>query len=279
MIAITHPGELAHGLHAGVPPLVYHAQCVGMASKSALDKIEQSPAHMKSWLDRTVKPTPAMELGSALHMALLEPEDFAASYVVEPNFGDCRFKEAKENRAAWRKEHDGLALLEPDDAEAISGMCASVRAHPKASLLLSGGSPELTIRWRDAATGVECKARADYHRADIATGIDVKTTGDARARSFSYSVVDYRYDVQQIFYSEGFAAVGAPLEQFAFIAVEKTHPYAVAVHVIAADDLVDGTEALRANLEAFAECTRTGIYPAYDTAIQTLALPRRKKAA
>lgn len=271
--------DLPHGLHDGVPESVYHARVRGLASKGALELVLRSLAHYKAWLDGVQKDeTEALTFGRAFHCAILEPERFAAEYVVEPDFGDCRFKEAKASRDAWRKEHEGISRMSFADHRDCLGMARAIRAHSRASKLLVGGRAEVTARWRDEDTHVECKARADYYRPDLCTLIDVKTTVDARESSFKWDVLKYGYHRQDAFYRAGFTAAGAPVEHFAFVAVEKIAPYPVVVHYLDADFVADGHADIRDAIEQLADALEEDVWPAYPEEIRELSNPRRRAA-
>jgi hypothetical protein len=95
--------ELPLGFLPDLPSEVYHAPRLGVVSKSALDKLRKSPAHYYAWATGQLeKSTPALAFGRAGHCAIFEPDQFDKLYVVEPEFGDCRFKENKLKRDAWR---------------------------------------------------------------------------------------------------------------------------------------------------------------------------------
>jgi hypothetical protein len=131
--AVTTPSilDLPHGVHAGIPNAVYHQRVTGLVSKGALDLVARSPAHYMAWLEgNDEEPTAALEFGSAFHAALLEPARFVAEYATEPDFGDCRRKEPKAARDAWRAANVGKVPVSADDDKAIRGMLAAVRAHP-----------------------------------------------------------------------------------------------------------------------------------------------------
>lgn len=263
-----------HGLHLDVPEDCYHERVPGLVSKSTLDLVDRSPAHYKAWLDGEERePTPALNFGKWFHAALLEPERFASQYVVQPDFGDCRFKENKVRRDEWRIANAHREAIDPTAMETIRGMCAAVRAHSLADRMIREGVAESTLRWRDEETGLECKARPDYYVERLAVAYDVKTTEDARPEAFARSVANYRYHVQDAFYREGFARIGKPLEHFVFIAVEKSAPYAVALYTLEPDDVALGWNAARKNLTDLAEAVRTDFYRGYAANIQSLRLP------
>lgn len=70
------------GVYEGIPNAEYHGG-PGI-SKSGLDLVHRSPMHYHAVVtaanDRT--PTPAQEIGTAVHMAILEPEEFAKTYCL-----------------------------------------------------------------------------------------------------------------------------------------------------------------------------------------------------
>jgi PDDEXK-like domain of unknown function (DUF3799) len=278
-------GALPHGLHRGIEHDAYHVRVLGMASNTALSRLVQSPAHYRAWLAGHDKDTPARAFGRGMHCALTEPGCFARTYAVEPDFGDCRANSAtgttKEEGAAnkrardlWRLEHAGAELVAANDFEAMQGMSAAVRRHPTVGRLLESCEAELTARWLDTETDVECKARADLYSKKFRTIVDIKTTEDARPHAFARSVALYGYHRQEAFYRQGFAACGADVERFVFVAVEKTVPYGVRAYMLDAEGLEKGAEAVRRGLRTLALCLTTGQWPAYTDEIEELSLPR-----
>jgi len=263
-------------VEANVPNAVYHARRLGVVSKSALDWLDgKSPAHYKAWVDGLIaeEETPALAFGSAFHCALLEPERFALEYATEPNFGDCRRKEPKQARAAWVSANAGKRSLSPEDAATIAGMVASVKAHPLASRILRDGQAELTVKWQDYATGVQCKCRADYYVPRLRMVADVKSTTDASRDGFRRDVARYSYHVQDALYRAGFNAVGKQVDHFVFVSVEKTVPYAVATYSLDMPSVNRGYTAARRGIEKMAECLASGVWPGYPTEIQEVDVP------
>lgn len=267
--------DLPDGLHPNVAHAAYHERIVGVASNTALKLVGRSAAHYKEWLDaREETPTDAMLLGSALHCAALEPERFAREYVVAPDFGDRRFKEAKAKHAAWLADHTGKTSLDREDGAAIVGMVASIRKHPKAGPLLAEGASELTMLWTDAATGIRCKGRADHYAPRFRTVLDIKTTEDARDFAFAKSVANLGYHQQAAFYSEGFETVGAPIDAFVFVAIEKTPPHNLKLHMLDGEALARGALEVRRSLEAMRACVESLEFSGYDSEINIISLPR-----
>ena len=124
--------DVPSGLHDGIADQVYRQRIPGLVSKSVLDLVHRAPALYKAWLDGAEdEPTPALLFGKAFHCALLEPDVFRRTYAVEPSFGDCRSKDNKARRDAWRAEHNGVSLITREDDETIRGMIRVIRAHPR----------------------------------------------------------------------------------------------------------------------------------------------------
>ena len=203
-------------------------------SKSALDKINRSPAHYMESIANPPEQTAAMAFGSALHCAVLTPELYKTQYVIAPEC-DRRTKISKETYAAFLATSEGKSSVTAEQAGLIERVSQAVLAHPLASQFLTNGEAEQSYFWNDAKTGLLCKCRPDYQRNDGIT-IDLKTCEDARFPAFQRSVHNYRYHVQGAFFMDGiFYATGKQCTDFVLIAVEKEAPFGVMVYRI--DDL------------------------------------------
>ena len=284
---VVNLATLADGVHPKVPDAIYHERLPGLVSSTAIGRFIKSPAHYKAWLDGSTgeESSAPLDFGRGFHCAALEPDVFARKYAVEPDFGSCRKNDAdgttteqgKENKArrdTWRSQNAFAALISADDWVAMSGMAKSIREHPIAGELISCGEAELTALWTDEETGLRCKARADYYRRDLRTIIDIKTTTDASPHEFERSVAKWGYHRQRALYGDGFAACGAPVDNFVFLVVEKTPPYAVGLYVLDLEGVVRGRESVRAAMTSLADCLRADVWPAYSPKIVTLSVPK-----
>jgi exodeoxyribonuclease VIII len=61
-----------------------------------------------------------------------------------------------------------------------------------------------------------------------------------------------------------------------FLVVEKKPPYAVAVYVLDPESIALGRAEYRRDLQLYAECKRTGVWPGYGDKIQTIGVPQWK---
>ena len=278
--------ELTH--HPGLTNEAYHA--LPAVSPSRIKVLGRSPLHYFDQFlaeDREKKePTPAMQLGTALHTAVLEPEIWDATMTVLPEDAPSRPTEKQLIQPArtgtkthdawldacarrdWWAEFDaksaGKLLLSPDDAAQVKRMAEAVRTHPAARFLLDlPGRREASYTWTDTATGLECKTRPDWHSEDRRIVVDVKTTRDASRAEFSRSIASFDYHVQAAWNQGALEA-----EQFIAIAVEKTRPFAVAVYPVSGALIAAGQRRIEAAMTLLAECQASGKWPGYGDLLQ-----------
>jgi hypothetical protein len=255
----------------------YHAHPA--VSKSHLDLIARSPLHYWArYVDPArvaPEPTPQMRLGTALHTHVLELSRWDQEIAVAPGDINRRTKEGKEQWAAFEASAAGKTVITADDAETVMAMGRSIMRHPGAAMLLGlAGKAETTHMWTDATYGIECKCRPDWLTDDGSIMVDLKTTRDASPRGFMRSIADYRYHVQAAWYLNGVEqATGKRPDQFIFICVESTAPYAVAVY--AADEVMTdrGYEQAMKDLGKLAVCRAADSWPSYSDQIETISLP------
>jgi len=237
-------------------------------SKSGLDLIERSPAHYRYRVAKAA--TRGMELGTAIHTALLEPERFASEYMLLKDVKDRRASEYKQAVKVYGSE----CTLTGPEADKVAGMQEAVYANPHARELLEvDGWRELSGFAIDPDTGILCR-----HRPDLLTAsgvmVDLKKTQDARADAFSRAVYNYRYHVQAAFYMDQyFWITGERVERFVFLAVEEEMPHGVKIYQLDDDAIAIGREAYRENLRTYASSEASNEWPCYDSAPELLSLP------
>ncbi len=242
-------------------------------SKSMLDRIAQSPAHLRAYLDSPKDdPTPSMLIGTLTHLAVFEPDLFGEgkSHHVKPEGMSFVSKDGK----AWRDAHQDKPILSIEDAAGIKGMVHSVRNHPMVSVILKKGSAEQSMYAVHQETGVLRRGRADWLTED-ATGrpciADLKTTDDAR--EFERKAAGFRYHVQNAYYADILDAVGVSDPAFLFIVVERNAPFGVRVVQFDTESVDLGRATYEREIALFADCQERGEWPGYDDEITTVSLP------
>jgi hypothetical protein len=176
---------------------------------------------------------------------------------------------------AWQNQADkdlvaqartaGRVPLRPCDYDAAVAMSTAVHDHPLARKLLAAGEPEKTLIWRDASTGVMCRAKADWLRPDGI--VDLKTAESAAPDALSKAAHNYGYAIQAPFYLRGFRELRQLAAEpfFVHIAVEKSPPYLVHVNQLTERAIAWGDRKVTEALEIFRDCTASGQWPGYPT--------------
>lgn len=241
----------------------YHAD-TSRISKSGLDLINKSPLHYwHRYLnpDREQESTPALEFGSAFHLALTEPDIYADRYAVFN--GDRRTNAGK---AAYQELIDaGRQIIKQDDADTISRMRDAVYRYPRLVDALQHGKHEQTFTWKDSHTHAPCKMRLDTLHNNVV--FDWKTTEDASPMAFRHSVRKYRYHVQNAFYMHGLAENGIHINAFYFVAIEKSAPHGVGIYELPHEAINEGMQAYEANLVTYMRCLSSGRWNGYEPKI------------
>lgn len=258
---------------------VYHAD-TRRIGKSGLDLIAKSPAlYYAKYLDPNrvrEEPTKALLIGSAVHSAVLEPEDFARRYMIMPelNLRTNAGKDKLEELSTHAKANK-LSIISKDDYQLCQNMKTSVWNNRVAATLLERGQAETRIDFEHPENHVLCKAKPDWI-SDNGFIVDLKTTEDASPDGFGKSVWNYRYHVQAAFYFDAFkAAYGEEPRGFIFIAVEKSPPYLTATYWITPSlELFDlGRRTYMRDLERYRGCLLYDEWPGYSEELQPLSVP------
>jgi len=247
-----------------IPIEEYHADKTRVGH-SALVKMARSPAHFLAGYSLQEE-TSALRFGRAVHTAVLEPQRFKESYVVQPKF-DRRTKDGKAACEQWEQDNFGKEFITEDEMNSIEGVVASIAAHTGASSMLSCGSPEKTVYWTHEETGIDCKIRPDFLVVDgsgrVTAILDLKTTLNAGKTKFAKSMVDYGYDLQAAFYVDGLKkAIGAEVP-FYFLAAESKSPHGVALYKTGERTLEVGRKKYNDALALLKWCRENQMWPSY----------------
>lgn len=261
------------GIYEGLSNAEYHSGAG--VSKSQLDLIEAAPA-LLVWSKNAPQDdsSKAVKHGSALHSLILEPKSFEREYAVAP----ISFGRSKTARADFEEENSGKLILTAEEWALLQSQRDSVLAHPEARALLGikGGMAEASAYWVDDDTGLLCRCRPDWWPLPELI-VDLKSTDDPSPRAFSYSIRDYRYHVQDSFYSDGAKSITrTKVEDFVFIVVGKKRElgrYPVRVYRLDQEAKDAGRKAYKENLNTLAECYRSREFPG----VETIGLPKLQK--
>lgn len=256
------------GLYKDIPNEQYHSENFAV-SKSMLDLVHQSPSLLLWSRDAPVdeEAEKAVDMGNAFECLLLEPDRFAATYAQAPQV-DKRTKTGKDEWAAFERQclQDGYEPLTRDQWRQVHFMRDSTMAHPIARRAFEAAAlTQASYYWRDEDTGLLCRCRPDFMLEHVPFVIDVKIC--ARIDQFPASVEEYRYHVQDSYYSDGLTNYyNGERPSFAFVAVSSSRSagrYPVHVYELKGtdpitgdltEDKLAGRRAYRRDLETYARC-------------------------
>ena len=250
---------------ANMPQETYFA--TPAISASGLKDVARSPAHYRYGRRKESR---AMDIGTAIHTAILEPERFEFEF-IELSVDDRRKKEAKDAEAEYGRER----ILTATEAANIRGMQQAVRAHSRARMQLDvEGWRELSVFAQDPETGANVRCRPD-----LLTGngilLDLKKVRDARDLPMQRAVADYGYDLAAAFYCDVLAwATGHQVSAYALLTVEEEPPHGVRLLVLDDAWIERGRRLYRQALDAYAQCIEAGEWPGYADMISVLPAPR-----
>lgn len=201
---------------------------------------DKSPMHLKASRDAANdnerQPTPAMRIGTAFHMLVLEPHLFDESYVLPMVLPEDALSTTDDLKAALKDvgekvsgtkpelisrlkavrpdakiadelkqqyaiQNAGRTIISIEERDQLYAMRDAVMAHPAARALLTGCKyvTEHSAYAVDPETGELRRVRPDCWRFDGIVA-DLKTTEDASPEGFARSIAKYGYDVQAPYY-------------------------------------------------------------------------------
>lgn len=237
--------------------------------RSDLWHIRQTPMHFRWHIDHPEEPTPALIFGQAAHKYILEPGTFFDEFSVMPGNIDRRTRDGKEAWRHFQALSGDRTIINEADMQAILTMRAAIMANEDAKEILTadGLQTEKIYQWKDPETGELCKVKADIVVTLDGTPmiVDYKTTTSCEDGAFERSCRKYGYDFQAGMYTEGIDIMTMERHTFAFIAQEKTEPYACRVYYCDPDFVQHGKRIYHDLLRKYHECKEREEWPGYQS--------------
>lgn len=248
--------------------------------------------------------TPAMRFGRAVHCRLLEPDKYPTAFPVaerccatlkpkrkgdEP--GQCSHTGRYMAPNGWvcgqhatEQDYEPPDFLMPEEAErvekirrnALGDKEAGVRGHEDVMWMAGRGHSEVSIVFD--LSGVRCKARLDKWIPDNSLIVDLKTISRPFSeRVWLNTVLDLHYHIKAAMYIEAAKSLGHERPAFAWVFVETSPPYDVAVIALAPDVESAGREDLLMLLSSYKSCLESGEWPGqYPRMVSHFTLPAWK---
>ena len=267
-----HPKAPKPDIYTGVPFDAYLQW--PYLNNTLLSHAARSMAHFRAAEEADEeKSSDAQQLGSLIHTGVLEPDQIRRQFVVQPDFTarvleekpDCKKPRAtsryRELVAEFQQLHNGKQIVSQDEYDAVLGIHATLREHPRAAKYLRQGRTEVSLVWDDPETGLRCKARIDYWQQRSRRLTDLKTTRDGSR--FEKFVAEYGYHRQMAFYADGLAILTGKAHEACLVAVEPCSPFAVRAAPLGSEALDAGRQEYRRLLNQIAECRENDHWPGY----------------
>lgn len=253
----------------------------GCVHYSALRHMKQSPAHYRHYCETPFEPTPAMLLGTLVHVELFGHQPGRTIAVWEgKRRNETGYQAWKSERLAAAR-NDGLevTIVTLPEFERAQTIAEAVRAQdamrPDGPLLFAEGCIyEVPLKWQDcglelATGGVDVLNRAKRY------AVDFKTTTCTAPWRWSRFAWDMGYHVQAAMYERALTSNGVDVTDLYCVGVEVDPPYAMTALKyskpmlsvsINADLLELGRREMTELLERIKHCEETNEWPAYTLA-------------
>ena len=189
------------------------------------------------WVGQEFKESLALEKGKAVH-AIFEAKSKGGKSSIVRGPSDRRGNRLKE--AKQQAEQQGKILLtelDYDEAMEIVESALFNSEFLRSKITAKNYISEASIFTTCKKTGMLIKCRPDgllVPQNDKGKGeiLDIKTTQDASPEGFQRELRKYNYDLQIAFYLHTMRCANLPCSEMYLVAIEKTPPYAVGVHVL-----------------------------------------------
>lgn len=238
---------------------------------STLKHVLTSPLHYQHALVSDEDSGP-MRLGRALHALLPTREEFNAEWVV--------FSGASRRSKEWdafSASHSDKEILLASEYETVKAMREAVLAHPRALHWIGPidqGQRELSLRWVDPITGLDCKGRVDWiGRTDVRTDmqtvgarlrrpVEFKSTSAKTLRDFFSQAEKLMYRGQAAYYDTGlrqnnYSDIAPPV----LIVVQSCEPHDVWCLPMSAETIAQGRDLYCEALAIVQGCMQTKHWP------------------
>lgn len=244
-------------------------------SITRLKELRRSPQHYRYALAHPKEST-ALRLGTAAHVAVLEPERFDRQFAIWSRRSEKTGNLCPRNGQHWdafQADHIGKSIITMDEAEEALAIQCAVRSNATAMKYLQVGDPEVTLQW--TIRGRLCRGRADWLTFidGVPWLVGLKTARDCRHFIFGSAAAKLGYHLQWAFYFDGYDFITDVRPRVAEIVVESAPPYAVVVYLIPEDIIQQGRDEYMVLLERLEECERANDWPGPAVGEEILTLP------
>ena len=197
-------------------------------SHSKLENIRRSEAYCKYRMDTPRVETDAMKLGTAFHVAILEPANFTQSYILRPEGNAAKLEKNGGCKEAYDEaKATGKVLLKGEEFTGCIEVADLIAQHsefgPVLTAALAAGTTELSCV--ADVDHVRVKVRFDCYDESTGTVLDIKKTVDATTPGFPREISKYGHHRQAALYQAVLKALNLPVGPWWWAAIQSTPPW------------------------------------------------------
>lgn len=189
-------------------------------SFSSLKAFSRSPLQFLEYKARKRAPSPAMEFGTLVHRAVLEPERYPDSIAIWEG------RRAGGRYDRFKQENASRDVITAQRALEVSECAARLQEHPLAGGLLSD-LDKAEVEFNIDQLGIPHRGFIDGILPWAI--IDLKVTKAVDHYSLQKTIWDYKYYMQAAIYDRAATIMGYEPEAYFIVAVESVPPYHVSV--------------------------------------------------
>lgn len=179
--------------------------------------------------------TAAMQMGSAFHTMILEPDLFWDNYDICPpkvllkDVGRDVYEAYKAKLTELETTKKVILTYEED--KILCEMQQKFFSNEQAMQLVKDARIENSFFWQDEHSTLLLKSRPDILHENII--VDLKTTSDASPRAFQNEMVKYGYHIQFAMIRDAVEKIeGRRITNFINLVIETKYPYNMAIYII-----------------------------------------------
>ena len=232
----------------------YHANRRYISSSALKTIHKKSVMH---YLNQKPFTSSSLSLGTLIHTAILEPENFERDYFVMPKV-DKRTKAGKEEYARYVELSNGKELVDQETIAVKDAIMENFTINNEA-VYFNQGVKEMS--YYSEVNGVLVKVRPDCYNEELGFISDPKTCQDNSPKGFMRDVYKYGYHLQAAFYSD---VLNVDPSSFVFTAIETNHPYSVQCYTLGEEHIDRGREAYTSALAKWKKYLDTGEVVGYE---------------
>lgn len=247
---------------------------------SLLKEMDKTPMHALYRKTHGLEPTEEMQVGSAAHCRILEPDKWDERFYVCP---PCKLntKEGKEIMAHAVSEANGRTVIrmsEDAEASAAEAMADALLRHELAWKLTAGpGRTEVSALWFEPMNKQWCKGRFDK-LIDGGGILEIKTSARIDDFAFSRTAKNLSYHAQAAWYIWAHTCITDRAPEHLILAIESKPPYSCRVLKLDDESMQDGATAYARWYGEYCQCLRKNEWPGYPSKVQPLTVPEYSEA-